>query len=537
MKGYVFISEKQSAVKASKKDIQEILSVYNGIEEVKVKETRESNVALFTFTNESNEIKYSYGQVSFATSGDFLYEEEVIFEEFLKAKDRNEYVSNIGGMNTFSILEGKNFKAWNNVTRVEPIFWSENNDRIVVGTKSILVHLLSQNNRTPIYNVSSMFSFLNNGFYADDNAPYDNLNVLEANRCIQIIDNQIKIDPIDDFEDNLYSLTPTIEDYDDLAEAYLNSFLFIKKAKIQLATGLTGGKDSRMVAAALTHLGIDFQAQTTGFKTTPDVVVAQMIAEKLDIPHKYKEPSAGKSHLSTDLFARTVNTIKNTEGSLYSYENVGGADRVFNPKDMMFGGQGVENLRGGYARKHQFSDKGHVERFMLNAFMKYKDYFMLHEIEQYTQFIKHFIYEESGHLKANDILNHFFLKYRTGRWSSSSRSFYTTVSPAYSPLFENQLVKKAQTLDTIHGANDDILYNLLQRIAPELLEIPFADDRWSFESKHPYHKYALDQWISRKPIQAVSKQSSFNWRKNVLLTSKKQFEEIIMGNENSPLFD
>lgn len=539
MKGYVFISEKKSAIDVSEREIQDILVEYNGLNDIAVQRSNQSNLqqALFTFTNEPEEINYSIGKYDFAISGNFLYDEQQIFEEFIDADDKNKYISALGGINTLAALVNHQFMAWNNVTRVEPIYWTETSERIVVGTRAILVHLLAHNTRTPQYNQQKMFSFINNGFYTDENSPYKKLQVLEPNRCLNVIQNNITVTEIDNFEHILYSLIPTKEDYDELTEAYLNSFLYLKESNVDLSTGLTGGKDSRMIAAAMKYLNIDFVAHTNGYESTPDVIVAKKVAEILNVKHRFNEPQVDSNQLNVDLFRRTVNTIKNSEGLLYSYENVGNNYTGFKANKMKFGGQGGEALRGGYARKHQFTEKSQVERFMLHAFMKYKDFFNKQEVEHYTKFIKDFIFIKSSHLQANDILNYFFLKYRTGRWSSGSRPLYTSLSHSYSPLFENQLVKKAQIFKTKYGADDNLLYNILQRVAPELIDIPFADDRWNFETTGPYHRYELEKWIARQPVQTRSRLGGFNWRKNVLNTSKNQFEEVILGYESSPLYE
>ncbi len=55
---------------------------------------------------------------------------------------------------------------------------------------------------------------------------------------------------------------------------------------------LTGGKDSRLVAAALVAAGVPFRARTHGFAGHPDVIVARMIAGRLELEHTVTEPAA-----------------------------------------------------------------------------------------------------------------------------------------------------------------------------------------------------------------------------------------------------
>lgn len=539
MKGYLFISEKNGKVNSSESDIQDILRIYNGLSNVQVRKVlqKDSQCALFTFTNEPNNVNYSYGRYEFATSGEFLYEEQKVFGELLRSKDQDQYIANLGGINTLALLDENNFTLWNNVTRVEPIYWAETKDRIVVGTRAILVHLLAYDTRTPVYDPLAMGSFLNNGFYADEQTPFKGLNILEINRKLQVCENQIKINEIDNFEEKLYTLEPNEQVYDELTQSYLDSFLFLKKLGLPLTIGLTGGKDSRLIAAGLNYLKIDFKTQTNGFLTSPDVVVAEKIARQLNIEHKVRTPAGSKDVIKFDLFQRTINTIKNTEGMVYAYENVSGIPKEFNPKNIMLGGQGGAFIKGGYSKAFKINKNESLETFMIRAFIKHQEFFESDAIERYKDFVQEKLLNESLRLGKEGILNRFYLTHRGGRWTSCSRPYYTARGYTYSPLFENQLVKHVQMIDTEFGKNDEIIYNILQRIAPDLIDIPFADDRWDFEKHHPYHENVLKQWIERRPVQATSKLSGFNWRKNLLKTSKKQLEEVILGNESSLLFD
>ena len=59
---------------------------------------------------------------------------------------------------------------------------------------------------------------------------------------------------------------------------------------VPVELSLTGGKDSRLIAAALTAAEVPFRARTHGFASHPDVIVAAMIASRLGIEHVVTEP-------------------------------------------------------------------------------------------------------------------------------------------------------------------------------------------------------------------------------------------------------
>lgn len=539
MKGYLFVSSKKNSSESQTKKIEGIFLNYFKKGEINVTKHQESldGITLYNFTNEPNYFDYSNNPYHFGLSGDFLKDEVNVINGFLNSKDKDEYISSLGGIFTFSVLYNRQFTVWNNVTRAEPVYWCETPDRIVVGTKALLVHLIAYGIEKPEYDIRSFTSFINNGFYCDENTPFKGVNVLERNSRLNVVGNEVSIHQVDDFNNLMYTLDPSKNYYDEITELFLDSFSYFKKHDTDYILGLTGGKDSRLVVSAMDYLGLNVGTITSGFPDNPDAIVASRIAKTLNIPHKINEPSRGKPIISADLFYRTVNVIRNCEGMLYSYENISGSSGKFDASKVSLGGQGGEIFRGGYAKTANVKSRDELLNHLIKGFIKYKAVIKRKEVDNYKRFLEDFIDSHPRHLNYNDILNSFYLSYRSGRWSSIARSAYTMGSYSYSPFFETRLVKKAQLLKTQYGSNEQLIYNILLRIAPELTKLPFAEDRWSFEKEHPYSRYDVENWASRKPIYSTSVRGGFNWRKNVLNNYKEQFHDVIFANHNSPLFD
>ena len=89
---------------------------------------------------------------------------------------------------------------------------------------------------------------------------------------------------------------------------------------------LTGGKDSRLIAAALTAAQVPFRARTHGFASHPDVIVAAMIPSKLGIEHVVTEPRPAAPERApdeADVLARLRSAVLVSDGMLSAFENVG----------------------------------------------------------------------------------------------------------------------------------------------------------------------------------------------------------------------
>lgn len=537
MKGYVLVVEKNNSLSNYYEKIKETFAKFYK-KTVNLTQKSNGNMTLYNFTNEDNDLIFAHDPYYFGVSGDFLEDENSIFSKFILSSNKDDYISKTGGIFTFAAMHERKFALWNNVTRVDPVYWCETPERIVVGTKALLVHLLSFNLVKPEYDIRSFLSFLNNGFYCDEKTPFAGVNVLQNNSKFEIIDDRIKIKPIDNFENDMYSEVPNKKYFDEITDLFLDSFKFLKKSEKTYTLGLTGGKDSRLIVSAMNKLGLDINTVTNGYEDTPDVIIAKEIAGMLDLPHQVKMPSKGDPCVNVNFYSRTSNIIKHCEGMLYSYENISGlSSNVFNNNKIQLGGQGGEILRGGYAKNVNISNQNQLQNHMFKGFLKYGDFFYEESLKEYKDFLNGFIEKQPKHFSFNDVLNKFYLHYRCGRWSGTARSAYKMGFNIYSPMFESRLVKKAQKLKTKYGANEQLIFNILSRVSPELVNVPFANDRWAFEKNAPYSRYDVEEWIKRKPVYPKTQQGNFNWRKNVLLNYRNHFREVIFSDDNSPLFD
>jgi peptide/nickel transport system permease protein len=77
-----------------------------------------------------------------------------------------------------------------------------------------------------------------------------------------------------------------------VAAALVDAVAPLRSAAGPVELSLTGGKDSRLVAAALSAADVPFRARTHGFPDHPDVVVAAEVARHLGIEHTIATPVA-----------------------------------------------------------------------------------------------------------------------------------------------------------------------------------------------------------------------------------------------------
>ena len=209
---------------------------------------------------------------------------------------------------------------------------------------------------------------------------------------------------------------------------------------------LTGGKDSRLIAAALTAAEVPFRARTHGFASHPDVIVAAMIASRLGVEHMVTEPRPAAPEQApdeADLLARLRSAVLVCDGMLSAFENLGRPDPQLVTEPVQTGGHGGELLRGGYAAAawterrpaRAWSEARGAELFRRMATRRLG---LLRPAAAgaYLASLAPFAAElPRGTLRT---LDEFYLVNRAGRWSAAARQAYLMRSPLVQPLFADR---------------------------------------------------------------------------------------------------
>lgn len=426
--------------------------------------------------------------------------------------------------------------VWNNVTRIEPVYWAESSEFIVVSTRALLAHLLCENRDVPNYEILNLGYFINRGYYSCEYTPFKGVNILSPNSILKINSQGVKVEPLVDLEEEEGLMKPDDGFYDEITETFVDSLLPIKKHNVEIDADLTGGKDSRLIAAGLKYINADFHASTSGFLEHPDVVVAGMVANALNIPHNVNIPAVSKTgpeeYLTYDISKRARDVLFVTEGMVSAYENI---KRLtdFSPNTVKVGGNGGEILRGGYGRRMKTYDTKHIKDFFFKEFLPHSVFINNEPLKAYKDDLYSWIDAQPNWLSPGDIATKYYLYYNFGRLSASARSGTTTSIYLYQPFFDSGLVTMAEQIHYDYKANEELVYNMLKRLAPELIDIPFYKQRWRFESNRP-KPGEEDLWQRRTPITGVSNtKSTFNWRNTCLSDMKDVFYDQIFNSSSS----
>ena len=258
---------------------------------------------------------------------------------------------------------------------------------------------------------------------------------------------------------------------------------------------LTGGKDSRLIAAALAAAKVPFRVRTHGFASHPDVVVAAMIAGLLGIDHivtEPKPPGAGQAPDEAAVVGRLRSAVLVSDGMLSAYENIGTPDPHFAAEPVQAGGHGGEMLRGGYApaawrgrgsrgSARAWSEARGTELFRRMTTRRLRLLCPAAAGEYLASLTPYAAALPRGPLRA---LDDFYLVNRAGRWSAAARQAYLMRSPLLQPFFADQVIMAARAVPLQDRITDRLHREVLAVLCPDLLEVPLAGSGWKSGERH-----------------------------------------------------
>jgi hypothetical protein len=246
---------------------------------------------------------------------------------------------------------------------------------------------------------------------------------------------------------------------------------------------LTGGKDSRLIAAALVKAGVPVRAVTHGFADHPDVVVAAEIAQRLGIEHVVRTPAAPGQRV--DVLGRIRATVLVADGMLSAFENVGRPDPAASPA-LTAGGHGGELLRGGYAETAGRPGSSRGLRGALSPARR---------AARSAELLRRLTTKHLGLVRRGPAasyvaslapwtprlarsplhaLDDFYLVNRAGRWSAAARQAYLLRERLVQPLFDDRVVLAARTVPLADRVSGALSAAVLAELSPALADVPLA---------------------------------------------------------------
>jgi hypothetical protein len=349
------------------------------------------------------------------------------------------------------------------VTRTDPVFVTETQGGVVISDRAswaaVVTGHLSDRDQVMIA------ALLNLGYPLGDVTPFRGVRAVGGARSLRATAGRLTIQDDD--------LPETGADAAAVAAALVDVVTPLADSPVPTELSLTGGKDSRLIAAALTAAKVPFRARTHGAPDHPDVVVARTIAARLGIEHSVTSPAPPGSVTTADVLYRLRAAVLVGDGMLSAFENVGRPDPVFAADCVLVGGHGGELLRGGYASHGLTTARAAVRfrRLTTRRLRLLRPATAAAYLARLSPWASRFA---RGPLRA---LDDFYLVNRAGRWSAVARQAYLLRSDLIQPFFGDQVVRAARSVPLSDRVNGRLHRDVLAGLCPDLLDIPLAGRR------------------------------------------------------------
>ena len=384
--------------------------------------------------------------------------------------------------------------ARTSLARVDPVYLTEVPGAVLVGDRASWAAAVA--GRSGDHDPVMVGAFLSMGYPISAATPYRRVRALGRDRSLTATGGRPVVgsarDQSADWEEGA-RVPAGAGPYAAVAAALVDAVMPLRDAGVLVELSLTGGKDSRLIAAALAAAKVPFRARTHGSARHPDVVIAAMIAERLGVEHvvtEPKPPGTGSGPDEAGVIRRLRSAVLVSDGMLSAFENVGWPDPQPAAEPVQVGGHGGELLRGGYApaawrngrlararsaaRAPELFRRLTTRRLGLLRPAAAREY--LADLAPYAAELP------LGPLRT---LDDFYLVNRAGRWSATARQGYLMRSPLVQPFFTDRVVRAARAVPLHDRVTDRLHRGVLAALSPDLLDLPLAGSGWKSGPKTP----------------------------------------------------
>jgi hypothetical protein len=429
-----------------------------------------------------------------------------------------------------------------NQHRSEGLYWTVTDDCVIFSNSAATLSLVRTGD-LPSYNRIGIAGFLIHGLPFTDTVPFEGVRVVPAGATVESgprSDLRVRVDEPE------RSADVGIEDIaGDIAEGLTEYARVLTSGAGEVAAAITGGKDSRLVVAALHAAGVPFSTYTNGLPESGEIVIGRRVCQALGVRHRANAPAVRRGAAGG-----TVVEGRPEEQAWATLKSTGGMGNAFTalPSPLQphvsiagkanLGGQGGEIVRGGFARYLESDNPTptEAEALLRSTWFNNRDLLTPLAAEAVELDVRNIL--DATQAEPARTLFDAYVTNRTGRWLATMRHGESVVNTHATLLINNRMVRQMRTLPTSALLGERVAHAVIGRLAPAVVDIPFFRDRWAFEATGPVATYKPESWAERAPYTAHDQpRATFNWRTAFTPALSGFFREYILSSPTSLLFD
>ncbi len=434
------------------------------------------------------------------------------------ASDGRAFAADLPGLFAVTLADGSRntLRTWNSLIPTEPVYWTETDDLVVVGSRAVLVHLIGTGGSMPEYDLTRFGPLLSCGYFASDFTPFRNTKVLPPNSELEISPRGVQITAIDDVADSFGEdgAEPSDTFWDEMTERMLGTMKAVAGFGGDIKLNLSGGKDSRLLAGALVSAGVDFSARTAGFATDTDVLGGLKVAEILNLDHRVDSPdNQSPTDVQTNLMRHACSWMFRTDGMINIWGGWLGANLPFNSVRQVVG-QGGEYFRGGWLKhpdNRRDLDLNKCRAIFAKKLNPNAAYLRPEAGAPFQSFLDGLLPNPATQDLQGGMERAFAYTYGW-HWAPPGYVGQSGVRQRYYPFCDSKLLRMNYTLPWQERLREEPHFNMMVRMNPELAYTSFTKFRWGFEADGPVAGRRPETWDQRVPsVPPVNTNVTVNW--------------------------
>jgi hypothetical protein len=423
-------------------------------------------------------------------------------------------------------------------TRSCPVYVVETPTVRLIGTRAVQLHLIAQaeiqksDDPLPVWDIAGMRHLAAGGYFLGDRTPFADVSAAPIRSVTVIAPDRSSVRlatseqaPAEPRGTRLWS-----ETVDSVANALVGAFDPIPVSRLRV--GVTGGRDSRMIAAALSHRAdLDVSLFTGGHSDTPDVIIGRQVAHILGFAHEAlsSEPAESDEAFQTeDLLVRIVRNLDVHDGMTSAWDD----SRPYGPyeEEGAISGVGGEILRGGRNIPGDAdATPARAVSILLRSLVPGRIFTPDVDRDART-FAEPLV--ELARTEPYRALDDFYFNHRNSRWVSARRTAVRHVRGAYDPMLDHRVVQLVRSVPAETRWLEHLAFDVIERLAPGLRDLPIESSRWRFERNGPSPRSTAEvasQWDARYAMVGRDIVARTTARALPTATLRAQMNSFILG--------
>jgi hypothetical protein len=313
---------------------------------------------------------------------------------------------------------------------------------------------------------------------------------------------------------------------------------------------VTGGKDSRMILAAIVDQGLtaDFEYQTWGSDDLPDVVVARQIADELGLAHavNVRAPAEVQWRAERDTALAATGHLEHGEREAMIKLTVGSHLGVLNAIDpqvsspphgdrVVLSGLTGELLRANYPPALRLRSLAEIERFLFSGLRFGAAGLLRPEVRShYDDVLWGMVFDDfSPSDPPQDVVQGFFLRQWLRHWFAAGQEVdeLNRVFPLYSPFGARaafELGPSVRHAEWLH-------HEVIRAASPRLAELPFAKSGWPAAARPTSPRRARLRPRARVPSRGPTRAPAPFGASTPAVTDRTAKRDLRAANEHADL--